>query len=108
MEVTLQAFRKRFTYDPNKDLLGKGGFAEVYKAYDNEDQIFVALKIAQGINATKYNLAGEIRRFKKLNHPNVIKHIEAYEVNTGSTDIHGQPVIYEVGVLEYADSGTLA
>lgn len=108
MEVTLQAFRKRFTYDPTKDLLGKGGFAEVYKTFDNEDQIFVALKIAQGTIATKYNLASEIRRFKKLNHPNVIKHIEAYEVNTGSTDIHGSPVVYEVGVLEYADSGTLA
>ncbi|MCX6198462.1 MAG: serine/threonine-protein kinase [Bacteroidetes bacterium] len=108
MEVTLQSFRKRFTYDPAKDLLGKGGFGEVYKAYDNEDHIFVALKISQGTADDKYNLISEIKRFKKLNHPNIVKHIEAYEVNTGSSDIHGKPIAYHVGILEYANNGTLA
>lgn len=108
MEVTLTAFRKRFSYDPNKDLLGKGGFAKVYKAFDNEDELFVALKIAESGNETKYNLTNEIKRFKRLRHPNIVQHIEAYEVNTGSTDIHGFPVVYEVGILEYADGGTLA
>ena len=108
MEVTLQSFKKRFTYDQQKDLLGKGGFGEVYKAYDNEDQLFVALKIAQGITDDKYNLINEIKRFKKLNHPNIVKHIEAYEVNTGGTDIHGNPIIHHVGILEYADQGTFA
>jgi serine/threonine protein kinase len=108
MEVTQSVFRKRFTYDPVKDLLGKGGFGEVYKAYDNEDQLFVALKIAQGTTDDKYNLINEIKRFKKLNHPNIVKHIEAYEVNTGGTDIHGNPIIHHVGILEYADQGTFA
>jgi serine/threonine protein kinase len=108
MEVSLQSFRKRFTYDPVKDLLGKGGFAEVFKAYDNEDHLFVAIKIAQGITDDKYNLINEIKRFKKLNHPNIVKHIEAYEVNTGGTDIHGNPIIHHVGILEYADQGTFA
>ncbi len=108
MEVSLPSFRKRFTYDPKKDLLGKGGFGEVYKAYDNEDQIFVALKIAHASADDKHNLINEIKRFKKLNHPNIVQHIEAYEVNTGSTDIHGKPILYHVGILEYADKGTLA
>ncbi|MBX2903315.1 MAG: serine/threonine protein kinase [Chitinophagales bacterium] len=108
MEVSLPSFRKRFTYDPQKDLLGKGGFGEVYKAYDNEDQHYVALKISQGTADNKYNLITEIKRFKKLNHPNIVKHIEAYEVNAGSTDIHGNPILYHVGILEYADSGTFA
>lgn len=108
MEVTLQAFRKRFTYDPQKDLLGKGGFGEVYKAYDNEDKYYVAIKISQGTADDKYNLINEIKRFKKLNHPNIVRHIEAYEVNTGSTNIHGEPILYHVGILEYADKGTLA
>jgi serine/threonine protein kinase len=108
MEVSLQSFKKRFTYDPVKDLLGKGGFGEVYKAYDNEDHLFVALKIAQGATDDKYNLINEIKRFKKLNHPNIVKHIEAYEVTTGGTDIHGNPIIHHVGILEYADQGTFA
>ncbi|MBK7958883.1 MAG: serine/threonine protein kinase [Bacteroidetes bacterium] len=108
MEVSLQSFRKRYTYDSQKDLLGKGGFGEVYKAYDNEDKIFVALKMTQNIANSKYNLIDEIKRFKKLNHPNIINHIEAYEVNTGSSDIHGVPIVYHVGVLEFADQGTLA
>jgi len=108
MEVSLQSFRTRFSYDSQKDLLGKGGFGDVYKAYDNEDQIFVALKIAHASADDKHNLINEIKRFKKLNHPNIIKHIEAYEVNTGGFDIHGRPIINHVGVLEYADKGTLA
>ncbi len=108
MEVTLSAFRKRFTYDSQKDLLGNGGFSQVYKAYDNEDKIFVALKIYQGDPVSKYNLINEVKRFKKLRHPNIVEHIEAYEVNTGAQDIHGNPVQYQVGILEYADGGTLA
>jgi serine/threonine protein kinase len=108
MEVTLASFKKRFTYDPAKDLLGKGGFGEVYKAFDNEDQKYVALKIYSGAAGDKYNLMTEVKRFKKFRHPNIIEHIEAYEVNTGATDIHGQPLSYQVGILEYADGGTLA
>jgi serine/threonine protein kinase len=108
MEVTLQSFKNRFTYDPQKDLLGKGGYSEVYKAFDNEDQIYVALKIYQGDADSKYNLSNEIRKFKKLRHANVIEHIEAYEVVTGNNDIHGNPIKYQVGILEYANAGTLA
>ncbi len=107
MEVSLAAFRKRFIYNQQSDLLGNGGFSQVYKAFDNEDKIYVALKIYQGDPHSKYNLINEVKRFKKLRHPNIIEHIEAYEVNTGAFDIHGNPVQYQVGILEYADSGTL-
>ena len=108
MEVTYASFKKRFTYDPQKDLLGKGGYSEVYKAFDTDDRIFVALKIYQGDAESKYNLSNEIREFKRLRHPNVIEHIETYEVITDSNDIHGNPIKYQIGILECADGGTLA
>ena len=108
MEVTIESFKKRFTYDPQKDLLGKGGYSEVYKAYDTEDKIFVALKIYQGDLDSKYNLSNEIRKFKRLRHPNLIEHLETYDVTTGNNDIHGNPIKYQIGILEYANAGTLA
>ena len=40
-----EEFIKRFTYDPTSDLLGEGGFGRVYKAYDNYEHEYVALKI---------------------------------------------------------------
>ena len=56
MEVSSEVFRKRFQYDKSIDLLGKGGFGEVYKAFDTEDKIFVALKVYTGDIDSRYNL----------------------------------------------------
>ena len=108
MEVNLESFKKRFTYDPQKDLLGKGGYSEVYKAYDNDYKTDVALKIYQGDYSSQYNLLNEIRKYRRLQHAHVIQHLEAFEVNTGSQDLHGNTIKYQVGILEYANAGTLA
>jgi serine/threonine protein kinase len=108
MEISLASFKARFTYDPQKDLLGKGGYSEVYKAYDNDYKTDVALKIYQGDYSSQYNLLNEIRKYRRLQHAHVIQHLEAFEVNTGSQDLHGNPIKYQVGILEYANAGTLA
>ena len=108
MEISLASFKARFTYDPQKDLLGKGGYSEVYKAYDNDYKTDVALKIYQGDYSSQYNLLNEIRKYRRLQHPHVIQHLEAFEVNTGSQDLHGNTIKYQVGILEYANAGTLA
>jgi formylglycine-generating enzyme required for sulfatase activity len=50
----------------------------------------------------------EIRKYRRLQHAHVIQHLEAFEVNTGSQDLHGNTIKYQVGILEYANAGTLA
>lgn len=62
-------------------LLGKGGFAEVYKAYDLEANNFCAVKIHElGASMTNAQKQHYVRRAKrefeiqeKLNHPRVVK-----------------------------------
>ncbi|WP_128548725.1 protein kinase domain-containing protein [Larkinella soli] len=106
MEISIEALKKRYQYEHPRDLIGKGGFADVYKAYDTEDQIWVALKFYKGDWSSKYNVNNEIRRIKKYRHENLIEHIEAYEVISGH-DIHGEPIRYQVGILEFANAGPL-
>lgn len=43
--MTQQEFTERYKYDASADLLGEGGFGRVYRAYDNEEHEYVALKM---------------------------------------------------------------
>ncbi len=108
MEVTLEAFQKRYQYKSPTDLIGRGGFSDVYKAWDTQDEQFVAIKIASATPGEKYTLESEVKKIKKLKHPNLIEYYESYEVSTGTKDIHGNTLNYQVAVMEYADGGTLA
>lgn len=107
MEVTLAAFQKRYQYKAPADLIGKGGFSDVYKAWDTQDEQFVALKIATASAGEKYDLTQEVKKIKKLKHPNLIEYYDLYEVSTGTKDIHGHDLNYQVAVMEYAEGGTL-
>ncbi len=107
MEVTLAAFQKRYQYKSPADLIGKGGFSDVYKAWDTQDEQFVALKIATASASEKYDLTNEVKKIKKLKHPNLIEYYDLYEVSTGTKDIHGHELNYQVAVMEYAEGGTL-
>ncbi len=107
MEVTLAAFQKRYQYKAPADLIGKGGFSDVYKAWDTQDEQYVALKIATASAGQKYDLTQEVRKIKKLQHPNLIAYYDLYEVSTGTKDIHGHDLNYQVAVMEYAEGGTL-
>jgi serine/threonine protein kinase len=47
----------KYRYDPQTDLLGRGGFATVYKAYDKILDMPVALKFFQSQDAAnKYTI----------------------------------------------------
>jgi serine/threonine protein kinase len=90
---------------PATDLLGKGGFAEVYKATDLLLDRIVALKFFNNKDREKYNLLKEIGRSIQLEHPNICRYFGAELLET--TNIHGGVDSIEVGVMEYLDGGTI-
>jgi serine/threonine protein kinase/formylglycine-generating enzyme required for sulfatase activity len=94
----------KYIYDPQTDLLGKGGFATVYKAFDKILEMPVALKFFHPQDqANKYTIINEIKRAILLSHPNIVKY---YGVETlTSQNFHGQTEEMQIGVMEYVQEG---
>lgn len=73
-------------------LLGKGGFSEVYRAFDCLEMRFVACKIHQlspnWSETVKSNYIRHALRenqvLKALNHPNIIRHYDSVEIDSNS------------------------
>lgn len=98
-------FLLRYRFNPLTDLLGKGGFAQVYKAHDTVLDIPVALKVFKGISTTG-SVIGEIRRAVRLEHPSLCHYYEIASLTTKNG--LGLDEVMEVGVMEYLDGGNLA
>ena len=98
-------FKKRYQFDPQKDLLGKGGFSKVYKAYDNVRKRYVALKLFYGNWTEKYDVIGEINRMEDMVHPNLIRYYDADIIE--SVNALGEKEQIQVGILEYANFGDI-
>lgn len=100
-------FKERYQYNPVTDLLGKGGFARVYKAHDTNLDIDVAVKIfnATEANAGKYTVYEEIKRGIKLNHPNVLRYFDAAILE--HTNSLGEQEVIQIGIMELANAGDL-
>lgn len=96
----------KYVYDPQLDLLGKGGFATVYKAYDKILEMPVALKFFHPQDqANKYTIINEIKRAIILAHPNIVKY---YGVETlVNRNFHGQEEEVQIGVMEFVQEGQL-
>lgn len=96
----------KYVYDPSTDLLGKGGFATVYKAFDKVLELPVALKFFHPQDqGNKYNIINEIRRAIILSHPNIVRY---YGVETMvNKNIHGQDEELQIGVMEYVQEGQM-
>lgn len=98
-------FTSRYKFDSAKDLVGKGGFAKVYKAYDVVRKRMVALKFYHGIESEKYDILSEINRVEDLVHPNLIRYYDANIIH--SVNAIGEKEEIQVGIMEYANAGDL-
>ena len=73
-------------------LLGKGGYSEVYKAYDLENHMYVACKLHQlnqnwkeevKDNYIKHTIR-ENQIHKEINHSKIVKHFDTIEIDNNS------------------------
>ena len=73
-------------------LLGKGGYSEVYKAYDLENHMYVACKLHQlnqnwkeevKDNYIKHTIR-ENQIHKEINHSQIVKHFDTIEIDNNS------------------------
>jgi serine/threonine protein kinase len=92
-------FRNRYQYS-QKDLLGEGGFAQVYKAFDKQFKEYVALKFFNKGEEGKYDVLHEMKDSRKFSHKNIIRIHDAFVVKFDHTWGHS---LVQVGILEYAD-----
>jgi len=73
-------------------LIGKGGYSEVYKAYDLQNHIHVACKIHQLDSSWSEEIKALYIRHtirendihKKINHERVVKHYDTVEIDNNS------------------------
>jgi serine/threonine protein kinase len=96
----------KYVYNPETDMLGKGGFATVYKAYDKVLEMDVALKFFHPQDqANKYTIINEIKKAIVLSHPNIVKY---YGIETlVNKNFHGQEEQVQIGVMEYVQEGQM-
>ena len=98
-----QLIAKRFAiHDPEKDLLGRGGMGDVYRATDLQTNGLVAVKALnpQAVGRDPELLERFMREgqaLRQLNHPNIVRMVAAVEEA-------GQHYL----ALEYVEGGSLA
>lgn len=100
---TMITVSKNYEFDPEKDLIGQGGFGKVYRAKDTNLNLEVAIKKYSGNLPAKYSLFEEIKRAINLNHPNLVRYYDAFELEDSSA--FGDKI--QIGVLEFINGGDL-
>ena len=98
-------FQERYQFDFNKDLLGKGGFASVYKANDVLLDRQVAVKIFSSQNEDKYSVVEEIKKVIKFEHPSLLRYFDVILLD--QENALGQREQLQIGIMEYANAGDL-
>ena len=104
--IEVHPFFLRYEYDPQRALIGKGGFSRVYKAFDKKLDRWVALKFYKtGEYAEKYSPIAEIRRVINLDHPNICRYLDIEEIQ--KENAFGEKESTQVSVMELLDGGNL-
>ena len=104
----------QYEWDPEKDKIGEGTFAEVFKAKDIYANRHVALKIYKtsvkgsttgSTGQSKYSLEQEFQKIQDVSHTNIITY---YGLNyIKHIDAMGREGSHPVIIMEYANQGTL-
>ncbi len=99
-EMTLSLFETRFK---NRQYIGSGGFAKVYKAFDHAKNHYVALKVADVRPEWKqFTLLREVELVNKLpNHPNIARYDACYRFDMG---VAGE---IDFAILKFYEDGNL-
>jgi formylglycine-generating enzyme required for sulfatase activity/tRNA A-37 threonylcarbamoyl transferase component Bud32 len=95
----------QYEFNPETDFIAKGGFAEVFKAYDHNLQLAVALKRFTKENSQTGSVLKEIRKSITFSHPNIIRYYNCFTQE--SKDSLGRTITEEYGVMEYANASNL-
>ena len=98
-------FKERYQFDINTDLIGKGGFARVYKAYDVLLERVVAVKVFTASQESMGSVLQEIKKAIHLQHPNLICFYDVAILE--NTNAFGEKERIEIGVMDYANGGDL-
>ncbi len=101
--MTYNDFLKRYQFnsEDRKSLLGAGGFASVYKAYDTVQRREVAVKVAE-VKHEKFNLQREKQIVDELDaHRNIVRYGNCYR-------FHITPARYDYAILKFYENGNLS
>lgn len=98
--MTQAEFQERYTYDLNRDCLGRGGFGAVYRAHDTLRGRDVAIKIAE-VKDEHIRLKKEVDIAKSIPEHRNIAFYEA---------CHTIPMLtgnYDIAIMQYYEAGSL-
>jgi len=98
--LTYAAFENRYR---EKDYIGSGGFAKVYKVFDHANNRYVALKVSDvRPDWEKFTLQREVQLVNSLpKHRNITRYDACYRYNTG---LSGE---MDFAILEFSEEGNL-
>jgi serine/threonine protein kinase len=97
----------RYDYYPVVDLIGKGGFSRVYKAFDQKLSRWVALEIYKTSEfSDRYSPIAEIKRVINLDHSNICRYLDIEEIE--KVNPFGETEKIQVCVMELLDSGNFS